>query len=565
MKRKIALLLSVCMLLLTVAACGTGNQAGGATTAAATTAAAAATTAAAAAAATEAATTAAAGAAGTTAAATTAAAAATTTAAAAAADPAPALDAKPMRYYMPGSSKIMGDEMNAVINEKLAQDGVPVIFEPIYAPWDQWVNKINIMLSSGDEFELLHIMEDYIPTSVYAGRGGLTPLDDLIPQYAPELFDLFEQVLWDCATVGGTIYSIPAFWRDNSGDGEGKINLRKDKFDEFGLPYPQSHAEAIEILPVFQQMWKDQDGIERYIFEHSATRCPVAFHRLYDTWPFYASQDGIFKVTQDAQATLYFESDEFRMDTEFMHEMYKNNLIHPDVLNLPNDIRSDILNQGDFVMCIMTGPGNPAGIIQQTGIETVEIEQYVFEPEKPYLCNLPLLNSNGIPSTANNPELALLFLNWLYSSKENQDLLLHGVKGVTWNEVGPDMYERIKNENNQNLYAFDAWMIEHVKFHRFDVIDMSTDIQKADTLGNIHADNMVYSPMVGFNFDSEPVSTEMANLMAEYTASLLPIKLGLLPYEGNFERAMDKMRAAGCDRVIEEYQKQLDAYIASKG
>jgi putative aldouronate transport system substrate-binding protein len=221
-------------------------------------------------------------------------------------------------------------------------------------------------------------------------------------------------------------------------------------------------------------------------------------------------------------------------------------------------------NQGDFALCLMTGPGNPAGIRMNSGIETAEIESYVFNPEKPYLCNLPLLNSNGIPSTTPNPELALYFLKWLYSSQENQDLLLHGIEGVTWNKIEPDKFERIKNENNQNLYAFDSWMIEHCIFHRWDVNDMSTDLQRQDYLTNVYPDNTVYSPMVGFNFNSEPVTTEMSNMMAEYTASLLPIKLGLLPYSGNYEKAMDKMRAAGCDKVVAEYQKQLEAYIAAK-
>jgi putative aldouronate transport system substrate-binding protein len=70
--------------------------------------------------------------------------------------------------------------------------------------------------------------------------------------------------------------------------------------------------------------------------------------------------------------------------------------------------------------------------------------------------------------------------------------------------------------------------------------------------------------MVGFNFDSTPVRVEYANMMAEYTSSILPIKVGVLPYEKNFQAALAKMKAAGSDVVIAEYRKQLAEYIANR-
>lgn len=101
----------------------------------------------------------------------------------------------PMRYYMPGGPTTEADAVNEEINKRLAEDGVGIEFLPQYYPWDEWVNKINISLSTGEEFELLHIMEDYITTSNYTSRGGLTPLDDLITEHTPGLWELFDDVL----------------------------------------------------------------------------------------------------------------------------------------------------------------------------------------------------------------------------------------------------------------------------------------------------------------------------------------------------------------------------------
>jgi hypothetical protein len=70
--------------------------------------------------------------------------------------------------------------------------------------------------------------------------------------------------------------------------------------------------------------------------------------------------------------------------------------------------------------------------------------------------------------------------------------------------------------------------------------------------------------VVGFSFDSQPVRVEYANVVAEYTASILPIKVGVLPYAANFQTAMTRMRAAGSDAVIAEYRRQLAEFLRSR-
>ncbi|MDR1901729.1 MAG: extracellular solute-binding protein [Treponema sp.] len=468
----------------------------------------------------------------------------------------------PMRYYMPGAPTPETDIAVRAINEALARDGVNIDYQPIYIPWDQWVDKINLMLSTGDEFELLHIMEDYIPTSTYASRNYLTPLSALIQKETPNLTGRFEQVLWDSATVKGEIYSVPAFWRDNSGDYEGDTVIRKDKFDQYNIPVPQNPAEVISALTTLQQRWAVEDGIKRYAYEHALNRPPMALHRTYDTWPFYTSLDGIFQVRQNGEANLYYETEEFRKDAEFMNTLYSRGLIHPDILNLPADTINANKQDGEFLLGFMTGPQFTYDLTSR-GING-EILKYKMSFDKPMLMNLPLQNSNGIPITTKHPEAGLKFLDWMYSSQANQDLVLYGVQGRHWTPVGTDQRRHVKGPDGNNLYMLDIWMIEYVKYHRFDVDDHSPQEEKDNWLRNIYPDRTVISPVVGFNFDSTPVRVEYANVTAEYTASILPIKVGVIPYTGNLPAAQAKMKAAGSDVVIAEYRRQLTEHITAK-
>ena len=469
-------------------------------------------------------------------------------------------DLIPMRYYMPGGPTPEAAAVNAAINEKLHADGVMIDFTPIYVPWGEWIDKINVLLSSGEEFELLHIMEDWVTTSMYTGRGQLTEVTPLIDEYAPELWDKFDEIMWRCVTVNGKIMSIPAYWRDNSGDMEGMLNFNETQLTKYGLPVPKTIDEIFEVLPVLQEKWKEEDGVSRYIYEHSANRCPVSLHRAYDSWPFYASQDGIFQVFQTGEAALYFESEEFKNDCAFMHKAYTMGLIHPDTLNQPQDEINLDKQNGDYLLGIMTAGDD---IYDDDGVTVKYHFAHVWLNEDgPFLLNLPLLNSNAIPITTPNPQAGIQFLNWMYSSKENQDLVLYGIKDVHWTEPDADTYDRIKDEYNVPLYAFDFWMIEYVPYHRFDVMSTWDEYERADHMGNVRPDQTVVSVMTGFNFNTEPVKVEYANMMAEYTTSILPIKKGVVAYEDGIDEALAKMRAAGSQAVIDEYQKQLTAYIA---
>jgi len=156
-----------------------------------------------------------------------------------------------------------------------------------------------------------------------------------------------------------------------------------------------------------------------------------------------------------------------------------------------------------------------------------------------------------------------MFLNWFYKNQDNQDLVLYGVKGRHWNPIGTDKMETINGRDGNPLYMFDNWMIEDVRWHRWDAKNEATEMEKRDYAENMYPQNTVVSPKIGFSFNPEPVRVEYANMQAEYTASFIPIKMGVIPYEGNYERALAQMKAAGSDKVIAEYRNQLAAHIAS--
>lgn len=116
----------------------------------------------------------------------------------------------------------------------------------------------------------------------------------------------------------------------------------------------------------------------------------------------------------------------------------------------------------------------------------------------------------------------------------------------------------MKNANGDALYQMDTWMTGYNQYIRYD--ESVTTEEYLDYM-NFEAENYVVSPIAGFLFDATNVTTELTNLQAEIISSIYPIKIGMVPYEENIGPAIEKLKAAGLDRYLEEYRTQFKAYL----
>ena len=180
--------------------------------------------------------------------------------------------------------------------------------------------------------------------------------------------------------------------------------------------------------------------------------------------------------------------------------------------------------------------------------------------DKPEMVFTFVQNLNAISSTSDDPESGLKFLNWLYESQENHDLFHYGIEGVHYTAVGDNRLDRsedMKADDGNAKFALDTWMTGYTPYIRFQADAPDTQIE----FMNYKADNYVVSPAAGFIFDSSNVTSELTNLQTEIIASIYPIKVGMVSYEENIGPAIEKLKAAGLDKYLEEYRTQFKAYL----
>lgn len=458
-----------------------------------------------------------------------------------------------VRYVMPGTAPQDQAMVEEAINKKLAQDGLNLTYKAVYIPWDVWDQKTNLMMSTGEEFEIIHIMHDLKGPNVLASNGGIIPIDDLLAKYGADLKKSLPDWVWGAAKINGKTYFVPDFWTDTA-NADGMVTFRTDLLKKNNLQPPKSPQELLTAAETIKKNWPE-DNKDVYI-RVLAEETPAYLHTTYDAYPFAVFQDLIF-ADQQGNVKPWIETPEFKKDTQFFRDAYLKKLVNPDILTVPKEVSTKEESNGRILFREGEGIGGSKMLAEK--VPGAELDMYYLN-DKPKFRSYGVRNSNGISATSKHPEAAIQFLNWLNLKQENFDLVLYGIKDTHWRDGGANKMELLKKDDkNAPAYQLQFWMLGNIQMGRWTPDTHPAYVKARTTVEQ----NAVNSVVVGFNFDASKVGVEYANCLAELKTSIYPIKLGLVDYDKAFPDALKKMNAAGLQKVVAEYDRQFKEWQKS--
>jgi putative aldouronate transport system substrate-binding protein len=256
----------------------------------------------------------------------------------------------------------------------------------------------------------------------------------------------------------------------------------------------------------------------------------------------------------------WVETDEFKKDAAWFRSAYVKKLLNPDVLTIKQDQFNNTLQSGNWFVSLGTVTG--LTIMQKSWpeLKDADIVTVKFNPEKANVRPWGIKNCNAVPSTSKHPETGIKFLNWLYANQGNYDLFMYGVEGTQFKKVADHKRETILDDTNRPRYEQADWMMGNLNFIRVDAGVPASVVKDLYVIDK----KAVNSPASDFFFDATNVRAELANVMSQFAAAMVPVYVGVLDWNENYPAALEKMRAAGLDKVVNEYKTQLAAFSASK-
>ena len=254
---------------------------------------------------------------------------------------------------------------------------------------------------------------------------------------------------------------------------------------------------------------------------------------------------------------VQFVADEFKKLCEYAYEWNQAGYVLEDATTTQETHLTYMQNNRTAGFFIKGEEGQAEQITTGTGVE-VECIKIL----KPYIKTTDV-NSIGfaISPTSEHPEAAMKFLNEMYTNPDVVNLLDWGIEGVHYEKQDDgtiDFPEGV--DANTTTYGLNMdWFFGNQFLSYIWGKGRDTTIYSRLEENN---KNSEFSPVMGFSFDSTAVSSEVAAITNVINQYLPGLSCGSLNPDTEMDAFLEALDDAGMQTVIEEKQKQLDAWKA---
>ena len=167
-------------------------------------------------------------------------------------DPAEEGDPVELSFYIQNSAVMEQDRImekaNAIIQDEINATLNLILIDP-----SNYANKINLMISSGDEWDLC-FMSDWGGMNYYenAKAGAFADLTELLPELAPVSYSKVPEHIWTNMTVDGKIYGVFNYQQYGYASCKG-FAVQANLADEFNFDWQslKGNSDTIEVLNAF--------------------------------------------------------------------------------------------------------------------------------------------------------------------------------------------------------------------------------------------------------------------------------------------------------------------------
>ncbi len=475
-----------------------------------------------------------------------------------------------IQIYKVGEAMPDADMVWDHINEILIEE-IGATVNVTHVPWGDYPDRIRLLLASGDGYDL-HFDADWFNWPELVADDALMPLNDLLPEYAPNLYEHYQEVgaLAD-VTVDGLIYGLPA---TEIGSGRAWATVNQHWVDEYDIDVDFSTIEGVveyaEIVTEnedrvdypFQQIWFANPRYENVMW---AMFTKHGLHRefaegnhgfTYDLEQAY--ETGEVEIVPVERTEAYLEAARWRQD------FAERGWIPRDAMHEEGD---EYRVYTGTAAATLRSVRDQYSSIASDYQDFVNLQGYRMYPDSYAAFSGFMRNGFAMNRNADNPEHAMKFMEWMYSSQENYDLVLYGIEGETYELVEEEGYDTVQHVEGRD--AADGYPETHGRwgFWRADrqrpgVADGAVGLYTEGIPSEQEHPTNIVTPLAGFSFDPANVRSEIAlrdSIRDEYEP---PISHGFVDdYEAAVEDLNERLYEP-TEAIREEMQRQVDQFLA---
>ena len=484
------------------------------------------------------------------------------------------LEAVVLEYYMPEKAQRdaekVWEEINKYVTEKI--NATVNIHWIEYAEYSQ---RMSAIIGAGQEFDLCASPTAVLNFTVNATNGAYIPLDDLLPEYAPELLEELPEYVLEGGKVNGKIYGVPSY---------------KDVADSYSIIWYTDLAKEYgvdESKLTSSWKWLDEkfDAFVEFKEKRDAAHPDQAelpmVTTIHDGLNLWSSSDEIINGVVTNVGNIEYFKDQGSGEKVF------NVFDTPEFVEIVKNVRkwvdAGIMPQFEAISD-PDGALKKAGAIPMgTGQGYVAIAEDLWTTEhQTVMCRSDIALSStaylqaaitAVSATSKNPERAVMFMNLQYSDPYIATASRFGIEGTHYNIVkdsaGNDRldFKGTSNEDPKN-YAYYNWYGAQWGNLFKCILPASQPDNFYTALAEMNEEAGAFETNLGFVFNQEPVVNEIAACAGVIDEFKKPLMKGAYPadqIEAKCAEFVEKLNANGIQKIVDEAQKQLNEWRAANG
>jgi len=448
-----------------------------------------------------------------------------------------------IRAVFVGSASPAQDAVLEEVNAQLLADGYNFNITIDY--FDEYFTQLVLSVAAGEVIDLAWAHRNYIAEHVRL--RVFQPIDDALAAYGQAILQHTPEFLRMGGSVGGRQYGMPRVAPMSYN--RSVLNIRGDLREAHGIP-PITTIDHLEQF--LQAVYDNEEGVYGAIGWLPETLYPVYIdaHFILNWLLFAHPEDGVVQ-------SLWH--------SEGMENIMARLWSWSERGWIPSSEVNERLGSGDagfdhgFVAAVNANPMRAAERIDifTNNVPDGWIESVVLQSDRP-MNFFSGDNMLAVPSTSNNVNEAVQFVNWIKTNQANMDLISFGVEGVNYTLVDGGVDTSIGTGDNH--FSINRWMWDDIRLARFSSNLSPGDVNQLRTWD----DGVALSPFLEFTFNEANVSNQLGAVWSVIWDNVGQWTTGQAEFAAGRDAFLSALDAAGLDAVVAEAQRQLDEFVADR-
>jgi putative aldouronate transport system substrate-binding protein len=447
----------------------------------------------------------------------------------------------------------MSEFMSKNMPEFLRQKNININIDLQVLSWGDYAgSQVELRYASGEDFAT---MTDMGFMARCIAKGYILDITDLIEKYGASLKQEIEKASFDAFSFNGRNYALPLGNKPNASEWFA-VTLRQDLLEEVGMKkvatiedVERFYIESKKLHPDFVG-WSGGSPSDTYGF------CRMVSYDISEKNMLFLNELVFTDASADDDIVYsYFESEEFNKYAAIARRWNQMGIIDQQVAS-DGTIVGSKFNVGQALF----RNGN-AGLpweeihIVRNSVPTAKLKSYFIGNSKgrPRVSRGTYSTGFQVSSNAKYPDAYIEIFNQLYADRESYDFMSYGVEGVDYTLDGNGKF--ISRSTGQ-IFINDWASNLASKWLRFNN-DIDDDIIYDYQHWN---DGAILQKDIGFIFDLEPVKVEYAQIQSVISEYVPPIAMGFAEYNRVYPELLRRLKNAGIDKYMVEYQRQFSAF-----